>query len=282
MNRLEEAVSAWPVNGLPATLADRTRRVYDRLAAVYPVSTMFFHSRAHRCALGASGLRDGMKVLEVATGSGEMFRRLIRANGQRHHGWGGSFAEHGGAHAAHGAPQISGVRGRTARRWMRATCRSATRAFDAVFCCYLLELLSAEDIVSTLGEFRRVLRDRGQSDAGADRAEHGVVQRDLQSAGQGGAGILGPAGGAARSAIDRVGPIRDPEGPDGAADLLSVADSGGEEVGTQMRSHGTGPGGRCVLADGAGQLAGIRQRAADADRRAVARRVLLTHSSGLR
>src|SRR5664280_2777730 len=65
---------------MPHTLADRTRRVYDRLAAVYPVSTMFFHSRAHGCALGASGLRDGMKVLEVATGSGEMFRRLVRAN----------------------------------------------------------------------------------------------------------------------------------------------------------------------------------------------------------
>ena len=44
---------------------------------------------------------------------------------------------------------------------MRGTCRSATRSFDAVFCCYLLELLSAEDIVGTLGEFRRMLRDRG-------------------------------------------------------------------------------------------------------------------------
>ena len=51
MNPLEESVGAWPVNGLPATLAGRTRRVYDRLAAVYPVSTMLFHSRAHRCAL---------------------------------------------------------------------------------------------------------------------------------------------------------------------------------------------------------------------------------------
>src|ERR1022692_5317663 len=66
---------------MPHTLADRTRRVYDRLAAVYPVSTMLFHSRAHRCALGVSGLSDGMDVLEVATGSGEMFRRLVRANG---------------------------------------------------------------------------------------------------------------------------------------------------------------------------------------------------------
>src|SRR2546425_12550747 len=77
---MEESVSAWPVNGLPATLAERTRRVYDRLSAVYPVSTMFFHSRAHRYALQSSGIRDGMKVLEVATGSGEMFRRLVRAN----------------------------------------------------------------------------------------------------------------------------------------------------------------------------------------------------------
>ena len=34
-------------------------------------------------------------------------------------------------------------------------------AFDAIFCCYLLELLSTDDIVGTLGEFRRILRDRG-------------------------------------------------------------------------------------------------------------------------
>jgi ubiquinone/menaquinone biosynthesis C-methylase UbiE len=34
-------------------------------------------------------------------------------------------------------------------------------SFDAIFCCYLLELLSSDDIVGTLGEFRRVLRDRG-------------------------------------------------------------------------------------------------------------------------
>ena len=41
---------------------------------------MLFHSRAHRCVLDLSGIRDGMRVLEVATGSGEMFRRLVRVN----------------------------------------------------------------------------------------------------------------------------------------------------------------------------------------------------------
>jgi ubiquinone/menaquinone biosynthesis C-methylase UbiE len=34
-------------------------------------------------------------------------------------------------------------------------------SFDAIFCCYLLELLSAEDIVRTLSEFQRILRNRG-------------------------------------------------------------------------------------------------------------------------
>ena len=106
LTRMEEAVNAWPVYGLPATLAERTRRVYDRLSAVYPVSSMLFHSRAHRCALEASGVRDGMEVLEVATGSGEMFRRLVRANAARFDHRRGSFAQHGGAHAARRAAQV--------------------------------------------------------------------------------------------------------------------------------------------------------------------------------
>ena len=160
MHRLEEPVSDSPVYGLPATLTGRTRRVYDRLAAVYPVSTMLFHSRAHRCALGASGIRDGMRVLEVATGSGEMFRRLVRAN------CGGSTI------GVDLSPNMAARTQRTARRKFPGAsthCQAVDArrmpfrndSFDAIFCCYLLELLSSEDILSTLGEFRRILRDRG-------------------------------------------------------------------------------------------------------------------------
>lgn len=160
MNRLEESVSAWPVNGLPATLADRTKKVYDRLSAVYPVSTMLFHSRAHRCALEFSGIRDGMKVLEVATGSGEMFRRLVRANGS------------GATIGVDLSPNMAARTQRTARsRFPSAQthCQAVdarhmpfrNESFDAIFCCYLLELLSGDDIVCTLREFRRVLRDSG-------------------------------------------------------------------------------------------------------------------------
>src|SRR5450755_1911389 len=160
LNRLEESVSAWPVNGLPATLAGRTRRLSDRMAAVYPISTRLFHSRAHRCALEASGLRDGMNVLEVATGSGEMFRRLVRANGS------------GATIGVDLSPNMAARTQRTARSRFplaQTHCQAVdarhmpfrNEAFDAIFCCYLLELLSTEDIVGTLGEFRRILRDRG-------------------------------------------------------------------------------------------------------------------------
>ena len=160
MNRLEESVSAWPINGLPATLAERTRRVYDRMAAVYPVSTMLFHSRAHRCALEASGIRDGMQVLEVATGSGEMFRRLVGAN------------SNGSTIGVDLSPNMAARTQRSARRKFpsaRTHCQAVdarqmpfrNECFDAVFCCYMLELLSGDDIVGILREFRRVLRERG-------------------------------------------------------------------------------------------------------------------------
>jgi ubiquinone/menaquinone biosynthesis C-methylase UbiE len=161
LKRPEESAGAWPLNGLPATLTERTRRIYDRLAGVYPVSTMLFHSRAHRCALEMSGLRDGMDVLEVATGSGEMFRRLVRANRK------------GATVGVDLSPNMAARTQRAARRRFpgaRTHCHAVdarqmpfrNESFDAVFCCYLLELLSTEDILSTLHEFRRVLRDRGR------------------------------------------------------------------------------------------------------------------------
>jgi len=38
--------------------------------------------------------------------------------------------------------------------------------FDALVCCYLLELAPGDDIVLTLMEFRRILRKRGNADTG--------------------------------------------------------------------------------------------------------------------
>src|SRR5207245_1804492 len=43
-------------------------------------SSWAFHSRAHLAALAASNIRNGTRVLEIATGSGEMLCRLAKAN----------------------------------------------------------------------------------------------------------------------------------------------------------------------------------------------------------
>jgi ubiquinone/menaquinone biosynthesis C-methylase UbiE len=146
---------------MPRTIAGRTRRVYDALASVYPASTFLFHSRAHACALRSSGIRNGMRVLEIATGSGEMFRRLVRANPD------------GKTVGLDLSPKMAA---HTLRR-ARMECPSAEAhcgavdvrelpfrdgAFDAVMCCYLLELLSQDDIVRTLREIARVLRAGGR------------------------------------------------------------------------------------------------------------------------
>ena len=149
-----------PVDSLPATIAERTRWVYDRVAGVYPASTFFFHSKAHRVALADSGLRDGMRVLEVATGSGEMFRRLVNAN------------PNGATYGLDLSPNMAARTQRRVRKEFpraRAHCQAVdvrhmpfdAECFDSVFCCYLLELLSLEDVRLTISEFHRVLRCGG-------------------------------------------------------------------------------------------------------------------------
>jgi ubiquinone/menaquinone biosynthesis C-methylase UbiE len=89
-----------------------------------------------------------------------MFRRLVRANGR------------GATIGVDLSPNMAARTQRTARsRFPSAQthCQAVdarhmpfrNESFDAVFCCYLLELLSGDDIVCTLREFRRVLRDSG-------------------------------------------------------------------------------------------------------------------------
>jgi ubiquinone/menaquinone biosynthesis C-methylase UbiE len=150
-----------PQDGLPKTIAARTRRVYDVVSNVYPISTFLFHSKAHQEAMQMSGIRDGMRVLEVATGSGEMFRRLLKANPSGH------------TVGLDLSPRMASRTQRMARRdfpGARTACQAvdarhlpfSSEAFDAVVCCYLLELLSRDDIPRVLREFRRVLRDGGK------------------------------------------------------------------------------------------------------------------------
>ena len=146
--------------GARRNLVDRTRRIYDLLAGVYPASTFFFHAKAHRAALEMANITDGARVLEVATGSGEMFRRLVQKN-QKGLTVGLDLSPNMAAHTL----------GRVRREFPASqTLLQAVDArhmpfadggFDHVVCCYLFELLDDGDIKRTIAEIRRVLKPGG-------------------------------------------------------------------------------------------------------------------------
>lgn len=138
-----------------------TRRLYDLVAGVYPISSKLFHAEAHKLALSLAGIRDGMRVLEVATGSGEMFRQLARRNPR------------GLTCGVDISPNMAARTQREARRRVPKSslhCQAVDAShmpfrdgtFDAVVSCYLLELLGPEDLIRTIAEMQRVLRSQGR------------------------------------------------------------------------------------------------------------------------
>lgn len=145
---------------LPQTIAHRTRRIYDLLAGIYPASTFLFHSKAHKAALEMSCVRDGMRVLEVATGSGEMFDRIVGAN-QGGHTFGIDLSPNMAARTQRIARHKYGASATHCQAVDARRLPFREHTFDAVFCCYLFELLASEDIAGTLTEIHRVLRPQG-------------------------------------------------------------------------------------------------------------------------
>ena len=160
MNDLQGLLENWRTERLPVTIAGRTRRVYDRLAGIYPLSSYLFHARAHRLALDMSNIADGARVLEIAVGSGEMFSRIAARN------------PHGLNVGLDLSPQMAAVTlARLSKEHPEVNCTIEAadsrlmpfrdESFDTIICCYLLELLASNDIVRTLHEIRRVLRPGG-------------------------------------------------------------------------------------------------------------------------
>ena len=137
------------------------RRVYDVLAPLYPLSSRLFHSRAHKAALCAANIRNGMQVLEAGMGSGEMFKHLVRAN------------PHGHTVGVDLSPKMAARSQEGAREKFPGVlmhCQAAdvtglpfaSGSFDAVVCCFLFELLPETELRNSLAELSRVLRPGGK------------------------------------------------------------------------------------------------------------------------
>ena len=143
------------------TIAERTKRVYNRLAFVYPLSTFFFHSKAHRAVIQRAKIQDGSRVLEIACGSGEMFGRILKANPS------------GINVGVDLSPRMAGYTQRRATTEAPKTtsfCQATDvrqlpfreASFETVICCYLFELLGCVDLEAALLEVRRVLKPGGR------------------------------------------------------------------------------------------------------------------------
>lgn len=161
MNNLEALLENWRTERIPETIANRTRRVYDLLSRVYPISSNLFHSKAHAIAMDMSGLRDGSKVLEIATGSGELFSRIAEKNPK-------GLNVGIDLSPAMAAVTLSRIRAKHPDVNCGLKAVDARQmpfrdgSFDTVFCCYLLELLASNDIVRLLHEVHRILRPGGK------------------------------------------------------------------------------------------------------------------------
>ena len=96
-------------------------------------------------------------------------------------------------------------------------------SFDAVMCCYLLELLSSDDIVVALQEIHRVLRRRGTFTLVLIGQKRSSSTRRTAFAGawrrRSGDARWRPA----HPGTDRVAGLQDHWGQSGAAGLLSIA-----------------------------------------------------------
>ena len=137
----------------------RIRRTYDLAAPVYPLSSRVFHGRAHSRLLELAGDVDGCRVLEVATGSGELFHQLLAAN------------RSGITVGVDLSPAMvvairQSLTGKGGRYLLQAgdarQLPFPDACFDLLVSCYLFECLADADLCRAAAELRRVIRPGGR------------------------------------------------------------------------------------------------------------------------
>jgi ubiquinone/menaquinone biosynthesis C-methylase UbiE len=133
--------------------------LYGKIAPFYDAWAALTETRARKAALRAAAIRDGERILEVAVGTGGLFRKLVLANPNG---------------VTEGVDLTEGMLARARRKVADLPGRHnlqvgdahalpfAGASFDLVVNNYMFDLLPARDFGGVLGEMRRVLAPGGR------------------------------------------------------------------------------------------------------------------------
>jgi ubiquinone/menaquinone biosynthesis C-methylase UbiE len=138
---------------------ERIPKLYGRIARLYDLWAAATETRARRACLDSAAVRDGEAVLEVAVGTGLIFRELVRANpsGLTE---GVDLTEQMLDRAR---LKVEGLQGKHRLRVGDARHLDFSDAtFDLLVNSYMFDLLPEADFAPVLAEFRRVLKPGGR------------------------------------------------------------------------------------------------------------------------
>jgi ubiquinone/menaquinone biosynthesis C-methylase UbiE len=138
---------------------EEVRRSYAAVRWIYGFWGWLTERRAHAQVLKWAEIRDGMRVLEVAVGTGSLFHEIVRLN---------PLGSSEGMDLSEDMLKVARRKLRSEKGSFELRVASAyelpfeNESFDVLVNTFMLDLLPERDYPRILGEFRRVLRPGGR------------------------------------------------------------------------------------------------------------------------
>lgn len=149
------------MNTLPARLDQQgVINTYRRIAPLYDLWSRLTESRAHQLALEVAQVRNGERVLEVAAGTGLMFKQLVQKNPDGDN----QAVDLCDAMLARARRRLEGIEA-TSVHLRLGNARQLPfedQQFDLLMNNYMFDLLPESAFADVLSEFRRILKPGGR------------------------------------------------------------------------------------------------------------------------
>jgi ubiquinone/menaquinone biosynthesis C-methylase UbiE len=155
-NPIETAPSVEPVRG-----AKEIRRAYDLWSYIYSEVAAPLEHGPRKLALELLKIQRHEKVLEVATGPGQILLEILKRVDRTNFVYGLDLSWKM-LEKSQRRVQSAGYNNLSLAEADTRQLPFADRAFDVVYSSYVLDILSVQDILAALKEFRRVLRGSGR------------------------------------------------------------------------------------------------------------------------